>query len=187
MSPDRLSRFSQRMATITLWFLIAMMLLNAACWLFPQLSSIDGGYGFGFSLTNQLIVGLNVQVESLPWWQQAGGIVLSSIPLFVLAFGLYQLSLLFKTYARKEYFSVMAATRLGKIGQSIGIWIILNLICEPLLGFWLTMREPVGQRVVTLSLGTSDIVALFLATCIILIAQILRKASDLHVENQQFV
>lgn len=186
MTLDRLAHFSQRMATITLCLLITLLLFNSAYWLFPNISA-SVGYGFGFSLGGELISSLEVNVQVLPWWQIAGGMILSSVPLLALALGLYHLRLLFQTYGQRAYFSSIAANHLGKMGRYVAIWTLLELLCEPLLSLWITMLEPVGHRVVTLSLDSGNIVALFLAACISVIAQILKQASRLHSENQQFV
>jgi len=175
------------MAAITLFLLIMMILLNTAGWLFPHIIASKGGYGLGFSLTDNFINNSNVDVALLPKWQVAGAIILSSIPLIALGFGLYHLHKLFQAYAQKAYFSVNAATQLGNVGKSIVIWTLLNLACGPLLSVWLTMREPVGQRFITLSFSVQDIVALFLAACITIIAYILKQASQLHSENQEFI
>jgi hypothetical protein len=187
MTSDRLALYSQRMASVTLWFIVAMLLLNAACWLWPALNSVRAGYGIGFGLTDGLISGLEINVGSFPWWQTAGSIALSSIPLLSLGAGLRHLRSLFKCYGRREYFSVATARHLGKVGRSVGFWVVLNLLCEPLLSAWSTMREPVGHRVVTLSFGSGYIVALFLSACIAIIAHILRQASELDSEHRQFV
>lgn len=178
------------MATMTLWFLMGMILLNSACWLFSKMSSpvVRGGYGLAFSLSGHLLHNLNINAESLAWWQLTGAMILSTLPLLALAYGLYHLRLLFQTYGRREkYFSAAATRHLGKMGQAIIMWTALNLLCEPVLSVWLTMREPVGHRLVAVSFSVQDIVALFLAACIIIIAQILRKTSELHAENQQFI
>ncbi|EDS7590088.1 DUF2975 domain-containing protein [Salmonella enterica subsp. diarizonae] len=187
MYPNRLSRISQHMATVSLFFLISMLLLNSACWLFPNLSSIDGGYGLSFALTDRLISNTGVHIGSLPWWQIAGGIILSGVPLLALSYGLYHLRLLFKLYGQREYFSVRSASSFENVGKAIIIWKILSLLLEPLLSYWITFRAGVGHRVISLSFDSQDVVAFFVASCIILIAQILRRATDLQNENQQFV
>lgn len=187
MISDRFTLYSQRMASITLWFIIAMLLLNAACWWWPALNSVKAGYGISFGLTDGLIAGLNIDVNAFPWWQKAGCVVLSSVPLLILAAGLRHLRSLFQAYGRREYFAAATAIHLGRVGRSVGLWVLLSLLCEPLLSVWSTMREPVGHRVVTLSFGSPYIVALFLAACIAIIARILEHASDLDAENRQFV
>jgi len=172
---------------VTLWLIIGMLVLNAATWLFPKLGSVEGGYGISFSLSDRLISSAWVDVTGLAWWQTLGAIVLSSIPLVVLSMGLLNLRALFRNYAAGNYFSSGSAIYMEKLGWAVNLWVVLTFLCEPLLGLWVTLREPVGQRFMTLSFDSSGIVAIFLATCIILIARILRRATEINTENQQFV
>jgi hypothetical protein len=187
MTSDRLAHLSQRMASVTLWFIVLILVLNAATWWLPQLGSIDGGYGLDFALTSTAISQVGANLATFPWWQNLGGTVLSSVPLLALSIGLYHLRALFQGYGRQEYFSAAAATHLGVAGQSVAVWVGLNLVCEPLLSMWLTLRASAGHHLATVTLGSSDIVALFLAACITVIARILRQASEVHAENQSFV
>ncbi|MEC5318667.1 DUF2975 domain-containing protein [Brenneria populi subsp. brevivirga] len=187
MSPDRLALFCRRMAVVTLWLIIIMLALNAAVWLFPMLASVDGGYGIAFSLSDRLISSLNQDLDSFPWWQRLGAMLLSGVPLLALAAGLLNLRSLFANYASRDYFSPSSSGHLEKMGRAVVLWVVLNFLCEPLLSFWMTMREPAGQRLISLSADSSGVVALFLAACIIVIARILRRASEISAENQQFV
>ncbi|CAD9226145.1 conserved membrane hypothetical protein [Burkholderia cenocepacia] len=186
MHSDRIARISQQMATVTLGFIVCMLVLNAACWLFPSLNGASGP-GFVFGLTDSVLTNLRVDVAAFPWWQKAVGILLSSVPLIALANGLRHLRALFRTYARRDYFSVQAARHLGKTGRAIGLWVVLSLVCEPLLSVWATLREPVGHRVVSIGFTLPYVVALFTAACIAVIAHILRQASELDAEHRQFV
>ncbi|AYQ38594.1 membrane protein [Burkholderia aenigmatica] len=186
MHSDRIARISQQMATVTLWFIVGMLVLNAACWAFPSLNTASGP-GLVFGLTDSVISNLNVDVAAFPWWQKAFGILLSSVPLIALANGLRHLRALFRTYARRDYFSAQAAGHLGKTGRAIGLWVLLSLLCEPLLSLWATLREPVGHRVISIGFSLPYVVALFTAACIAIIAHILRQASELDAEHRQFV
>ncbi|PRF96901.1 DUF2975 domain-containing protein [Burkholderia ambifaria] len=186
MHSDRIARISQQMATVTLGFIVGMLVLNAACWAFPSLNGASGP-GLVFGLTDSVITNLRVDVAAFPWWQKAVGILLSSVPLIALANGLRHLRALFRTYARRDYFSVQAAGHLGKTGRAIGLWVLLSLLCEPLLSVWATLREPVGHRVVSIGFSLPYVVALFTAACIAVIAHILRQASELDAEHRQFV
>lgn len=187
MSPDKLSRISQHMATVSFIFLIGIILLNLLCWIFPILSSIDGGYGLSFSITNNLISNIGMNIESLPWWQTAVGAIISGIPLLALSYGLYNLRLLFKGYGQREYFSKKSALLLENFGKCLILSCFLSFVIEPLLSFWVTFRDGPGNRIVSLSFEPKDVFAIFIALCIILIAQILRRAADLQDENRQFV
>ncbi|MET3554963.1 DUF2975 domain-containing protein [Burkholderia sp. 567] len=186
MHSDRIARISQQMATVTLGFIVGMLVLNAACWAFPSLNGASGP-GLVFGLTDSVISNLRVDVAAFPWWQKAVGILLSSVPLIALANGLRHLRALFRTYARRDYFSVQAAGHLGKTGRAIGLWVLLSLLCEPLLSMWATLREPAGHHVVTIGFSLPYVVALFTAACIAVIAHILRQASELDAEHRQFV
>jgi len=186
MHSDRIARISQQMATVTLGFIVGMLVLNAACWAFPSLNGASGP-GLVFGLTDSVISNLRVAVAAFPWWQMAVGILLSSVPLIALANGLRHLRGLFRTYARRDYFSVQAAGHLGKTGRAIGLWVLLSLLCEPLLSMWATLREPVGHHVVSIGFSLPYVVALFTAACIAVIAHILRQASELDAEHRQFV
>jgi len=73
------------------------------------------------------------------------------------------------------------------MGRAVGLWGALDLLCQSLPGLWLTIHAPAGERILGFGIGSQDLVALFLSACIVVIAQILRGASELQAENQQFV
>ncbi len=135
MTSDRLAGYSRLMATLTLLLIAGMLLLNAACWIFPDLAS---EHGLGFALTATGVAGdLGVVARDMPLWQALGGILLSSLPLLVLASGLQALRRLFQH--------------------------------------------------VSLSFGSAELVSLFAAASVMVIARIQRKAALLAEENRQFV
>jgi hypothetical protein len=186
MISTSLARLSQRMATITLGVIVVMLLLNAVLWCFPTLASTQG-WGLGFALTDRQLSERTELAGLFPWWQRLGGLLLSSVPLLALTFGLGHLRRLFQRYACGEYFSMDAALHLGKVGKAVALWVLLDFVCEPMLSLWVTMNEPQGERLFTVSLTAATFVALFMAACISIIAQILMQASAVNSENQTFV
>lgn len=184
MNTDRLVRYSQLMAAITQILIIGMLFLNAVCWLFPSTAS---AYGFGFSLTASVVYGLEIIPDHMPWWQVMGGILLSSIPLLILARGLRALRGLFCIYGTGEYFSHESALLLGKVGQGVALWVLSSFLLEPIISIWATMLQPAGERIMTLSFDSSQVVALFLAGSVMVIARILGLASAVAAENRQFI
>ncbi len=158
MTSDRLAGYSRLMATLTLLLIAGMLLLNAACWIFPDLAS---EHGLGFALTATGVAGdLGVVARDMPLWQALGGILLSSLPLLVLASGLQALRRLFQHYGRGEYFCEDAAALLGKVGLCLACWVLANFLLEPLLTVWVTFLQPQGQRIVSLSFGSAELVSL---------------------------
>lgn len=183
MNTDRLAKYSKVLATATLGLVALMLLSNIAYWLFPDVMNL---YGPGFNLT-ALTETLDANIHQMPWWQITGGIVLSSIPLLILAKGLVALSALFKFYANGEYFEPESADLLGKVGKSVGLWVLVSFLLGPVLSVWITMMRPAGERLFTISFGPSDVVALFLAASVMIVARSLHRACMLARENQQFV
>lgn len=179
-------RLSRRMAVLCLLLAVAMLSLNAASWIVPGGTGL-AGLDLGFGSEGELLATLGISSQDLAWWQRLGAVVLSSVPLLALTGGLLHLRRLFQGYARGEYFSPVAASHLGKGGRAVLAWVVLKLLCEPLLSAWLTMAQPPGHRMVTLTIGTGTVVALFLAACVTVVAYILGRASELAQENSQFV
>lgn len=178
---NKLARFSQCMAVATLCLALAMFIINFLCWLSPEL----GNSTFGFSFSSSLLMSVNINPLQLPLWQLIGGIIISSLPLIALTLAALHLFHLFRLYAQKNYFSNQAAQHLGRVGLFIFIWVILQFLTEPVLGFWLTFNAPEG--IITLSFTSSDLISLFLGGCFWVIAHILREASLLYQENQSFI
>lgn len=186
MIPIRLARLSQHMAATTLVLIVLMLVLNALLWFFPSLASGEG-WGLGFALTERQLSERVDAVALFPWWQRLGGMLLSSVPLLALTFGLGHLRRLFQRYASSEYFSLEAAMHMGKVGKAVALWVLLDFLCEPMLSLWVTMNEPQGERLFTVSVTAATFVALFMAACISIIARILRQASAVDSENRTFV
>lgn len=184
---DQLAVLSQRMARFTLWLLMGILLVNAAVWLIPAWGAEFVRQGFSFSLSDEWLRVLNITPTALPWWQRLGALFLSSLPLLILAQGLLHLRALFKHYADRLYFLPQAARHLGKLGHALAFWVLANMVCEPLLGFWLTFTKEPGERMVSISFDLGSLIALFLAGGVVVIARVLQRASVLHAENQQFV
>ncbi|RKG01439.1 DUF2975 domain-containing protein, partial [Pseudomonas aeruginosa] len=85
------------------------------------------------------------------------------------------------------YFCEDAAALLGKVGLCLACWVLANFLLEPLLTVWVTFLQPQGQRIVSLSFGSAELVSLFAAASVMVIARIQRKAALLAEENRQFV
>jgi hypothetical protein len=186
MTGIRLAQVSHRMAAVTLMLIVVMLVLNALLWLFPMLASREG-WGLAFALTDRQLADRSAMAALFPWWQTLGGILLSSVPLMALGVGLGHLRRLFQSYACGQYFSSDAALHMGKVGKAVAIWVLLDFVCEPMLSLWMTMNEPVGERLFTVSFTAATLVALFLAACVSIIARILWQASEVAAENRTFI
>jgi len=181
MYPDRMTRLCSRMATVSLWLMTLLLLINIGGWFSPFLLSLTPGWVARWMLDNQL------NPAMMPWWQSTGGAALSCLPFFVLGGALWQLRRLFLLYAAGELFSPAAARILGLVGRLVFAWGLLGIAMQPLMSVWLTMLAAPGHRLVTISASMSDIVVLYMAGCISVIAHVLGKANQLEEENRLFL
>lgn len=165
------------MASFSLCIMLTMLLLNVFSWF----SSLP----IAFGLTHQMVS--IPQLAAMPWWQASGGALLSSIPLLMLAKALWHLRTVFREYAAERYFSLRAVSHLARVARAILGWEILQFLSQPVLSLWVTMLAGKGHRILELGIGQSDIVALYLAGCIAVIAHIMGRARALKQENQQFI
>lgn len=182
-SVNRLARLSQGMAVLTLVLMILMFALNVVCWLWPEL----GQERFGFSFSISMMMETQIDIQTIPWWQTLGGIVISSLPLLALVFAAINLYHLFSLYAHRVYFSEKAAVHMGRVGSGAMAWVALQFVCTPLMSLWLTINAPSGEHMIMIGFDSGDVTALFLGACFWVIAHILREASEVFNENQSFV
>ena len=183
MKTDPLADRSRILATATLALVVGMLLTNIAYWIFPN---AIGTYVGGFSLS-AMTETLHADILLMPWWQVAGAIALSSVPLLILTKGLMALRSLFLAYGKGEYFSPESAELLGKVGKSVSLWVLSSLLLTPVMSIWITWLRPAGERLLTIAFDPSHLVALFLSASLMIIARSLYKACSLARENQQFV
>ncbi|WP_300728472.1 DUF2975 domain-containing protein [Pseudomonas sp.] len=183
MQTDRLANHSRLLAHATTALIVGMLAINIAYWVFPhQIATYIGG----FSLST-LTQTLNADISQLTWWQTTGGAVISSIPLLILAKGLWALRGLFQAYGKSDYFSPTSAELLGQVGTSVCYWVAATVVLTPVMSVWITVLGPVGQKMLTLSFEPSQLVALFLAASVMIVARSLHNACSMARENQQFV
>lgn len=183
MCSDRIARLSERLALLSLVIMLLLAGFNLYCWVDPSLAlraGLDARSGAG------MLAGLPLSAPPAGW-QLAGGALITVVPLTALARALWHGRTLFRTLAAGEYFSPRVAAALGGAGRAVGLWVLLSVLCQPLLSVWLTLREPVGHRLLMLGFGSPDLVALYLAGGLWVMAQVMRRAAALDAENRQFV
>lgn len=187
MSTDALAQLSQKMVSFTMMLLIAVILLNLLVLFFPTLSFSDELYGISLSLNDQRLSALNISLRELPWWLAAGVGVISLLVMVPLCYSLYQLRSLFKAYACRNYFSACSAQHMSRVGASLGIWTVMDLLADPVLSFWLSLVNPPGEREIVFGFELHHIVWIFISLCVMAVAKILEKASILYEENKLFL
>ncbi|MBV8045724.1 MAG: DUF2975 domain-containing protein [Paludibacterium sp.] len=184
MTSQQISKLSAALAAISTALVAATLLLNVLCWFNPDIAQ---QYGLRFGMPEGAAARWHVDLASLAGWQLFGAAAISSIPLTALAAAFWCSRGLFHAFSRGAYFSEHTAELMSRIARYIALWVGLSLVSEPALSMWLTATAPAGGHVVSLSLGSPDLVALYLAGCLAVIAHVLRAGVAVEQENQQFI
>lgn len=186
MNSSRLSRYCAVMACVTFLGICAMLLFHLLLWLFPQ-AILDAGWSITIDASQGFYGLRNFKLMDVPLWQRLGGAVISCVSLLVLAQGLNALRRLFRLYAQGEYFSERSASLLAKVGSRIALWVLAEILVQPLMGLWLTMMQPAGHRQITFGMDSGNLESLFIAAVVMVIARIQQEGVALARENKQFI
>ncbi|BCD90462.1 hypothetical protein fh0823_06010 [Francisella halioticida] len=62
-------------------------------------------------------------------------------------------------------------------------WFIAELIYDPLIAFTLSYNNPVGEKFISITIGTMNILALIVGAIVIAIASVMQKAKEISEEN----
>jgi len=84
-------------------------------------------------------------------------------------------------------FTAGNAARLRRLGLTVVFALVASIFAHPALAVLFTHANPPGQRVLSLTLSSSDLVALLLALFLFAFGSILSEAVRLAEENQSFV
>lgn len=121
------------------------------------------------------------QLSSL---ERFSGFVVSIIPLGISLLILYFLIKLFRLYERGDIFSVKHVIYIRNIGYALLIGQLLNPIYQLLMGLVLTLRNPPGHRVMSITLDQTNIGILLVALLLILVSWIMMEGCKLNEEQQ---
>jgi hypothetical protein len=115
----------------------------------------------------------------------AGLISLTASTLIVYA--LWQLRRLFLLFMQGVVFSSETTRALNLFGLALLGSVMLKPITTALLSVVLTWGNPLGQRSVTIALGSNELVLLLFAVTFLVITWVFREGQRLSQENAEFV
>ena len=119
--------------------------------------------------------------------KRAGLLMLMTVPLAAVVFGLWHVRLLFGSYERGEIFTRAAARHIRLAGLAMAANVIATLIAYPLGSVLLTYDNPPGARQVSIAFGSNHYMLLLTAGLLIVIGWVMGEATRLSDENRQIV
>jgi hypothetical protein len=120
----------------------------------------------------------------LPWIQRWLGLAVSLIPLGATMLCLWWLTRLFGLFSTGEIFTGNTVKYIRRTGWTMLAGVALMPIHEALLTLVLTMHNPAGQRLVSISLESGDVLDLLVAGIIILVSWIMDEGRKLRETDE---
>ncbi|MGE4423528.1 MAG: DUF2975 domain-containing protein [Pseudodesulfovibrio sp.] len=183
----RIQRFAKVFRTIFIAAFVLSPVVMTVLWL-------SGGellFGGGWSTTIIGLVRDNVSLDAahapafpLAWSQRWLGLAVGLIPLGATMLCLWWLVRLFGLFSAGEIFSGNTVKYIRRTGWTMLAGVALMPIHEALMTLVLTIHNPPGQRMITISLESGDIRDLLIAGIIILVSWIMDEGRKLRETDE---
>lgn len=113
--------------------------------------------------------------------------LISLIPTSIIIYGLINLKNLFALYEKGVVFTQKNVQCFRHIGLALIALIFANLVHGALLSVVLTINNPVGERILSLTFGSEDFSVLIMGAMIILVSWVMNEAASLEHEQAHTV
>lgn len=115
------------------------------------------------------------------------GFLISSLPLTVVFYALYQAFCLFAGYRRGEIFTVRAAERLRHIALAVVAAVFMSPFVQAALSAALSFGAAPGKRAITMSFSLQDYLVATLGGLLLAIAYVMAEAVRIEKENREII
>ena len=119
--------------------------------------------------------------------QKCLAVLLGVLPVGCASYGLVCAMRCFSGFSQAEYFSLRTVKYLRGFAAGIFASVVTGVLASALIGVVLTLGAPAGQRVLSLGLGSNELLTLLFAGMVWQIAGVMARAVALAEENAQFV
>ncbi len=154
------------------------------CWIWFQGPNGFLAQGLGFSVQHFLPGNMGSQVlEPLSLTQKLFGFGVAWIPAIVGMTIAFSLMRLFACYERGDIFTQSSIRYIKRAGLMMLIWAILNPIYQVFISFAVTVGNPVGERLIAISIGPDYVRNLITGGIVFLIAYIMQEGVKLREEQ----
>jgi hypothetical protein len=127
-----------------------------------------------------------IRVVLLPWQRVAGG-VLAELPLVLLLMGLWQARKCFLLFAAGKVFTSETVTCLKRFAGWTMASVIAGVPVATAISIVISLTNPPGLQQLAVSIGSDQVLLLFFAGMVWLIAGVISQGQVLAEENASFV
>ncbi|MEF2231585.1 MAG: DUF2975 domain-containing protein [Pseudodesulfovibrio sp.] len=176
---------ARRLSRALYWVFLAGTVLTppVVCLIALNLDWVVANAGHGLSL------GVNPGIRPeligpMTWDVQALALLAMAAPTAMTCFVLWNLALLFGSYARDEIFTDDNTRRLRRVG----VFLLVRELIAPLefaaLSVILTMHNPPGGRLLSIGLGDANLTNIVTALTILVAAHVMAQARAIQAEAE---
>jgi hypothetical protein len=165
----KLARLSRIMAVLATLGIIVVPAIVAAIFLYP-------------GATNSLM--LNI---SHVGGHRIDALFFEALPIGLTVWALWSLRQLFSNYGDGRVFSAEPLKHLDHVATALFLGVLADSVMEVPVTYLLTLHNPPGHREISLSFGSNDVVWLFIAGTVLVIARVMGEARRVADENAAFV
>ena len=177
-APGNLAWLSRLMAWLATIGMIASPLVLALAYIVPgsRAGLMFDADGMGSALN-----------DAVPLPYRLAALVFSLGGEIFTVWALWSLRTLFFIYAKGEVFSQRAFKLLNDVAVALFAGVIVSFVMHAPISLLLTWPLGTGHQAISLNFGTADVVTLFSAGVVLVIARVMIEASRLADENAKFV
>jgi hypothetical protein len=177
---DRAKRLSAVMRAALVIILIAIMCLAIylSTTMFTQADSLSNWLAAQAGLTERFVIGTG---------QRTAFLALVLVQIAVLMGALNALRLMFGSIVADEALSQATARHMRTAGLYFAASAVFNFASHPLYSLLATLNAPPGQRMISIGVGTAELLSFLLAAVLIVLGHIQLLAAEISDDNRQIV
>ncbi len=174
---EKIKKLSRRLKKILIIILIIIPFLLAGYWIFynnlPSSAKIKIEH-------KDAIMNFTTQSKYI----RTGGFLAGMLPLSVVSIIILTLIKLLKLYENGDIFTEKNVRYYKKLGKLIIIWSVVNFIYRTLIALILTLPNQPGNRILQLSLESSDAVTVIIGIIALIIANVMEYGKTIEEEQK---
>jgi hypothetical protein len=117
----------------------------------------------------------------------AAAAAITSVPVCIMLYGLWQARQLFAGFAEGQVFTLASACRLRDLAAAMLAQAVLGPLSTTALLLAFTFSNPPGQRQLVIALSVNDYIALIIGGVLLAVAWVMVEASRIAEEHASFV
>lgn len=169
----RIRVVSQRFAIACIGLMAALLTAIAAYWLTVTPDTLSRQW-----------LGAMAPVHALTPLLRCIGFSLTMMAAVPVLLALKHLRHLFLLYAKGTMFSESNVQALSQLGSCLILFAVVQAFFEPVMGLMLSIGNPPGQRMLSVSVSAGMLVAAFIGGVLLVIAWVMNEARKIDEERQ---